>query len=487
MADNKFVLIIDVGSSSIRVSIIDINFNFLKTYSSEFLPIVNSDGIVEFDALMLKTEVISLCQNAVAEYGIPEGISITNQRASTIVWDRVTGDPVFNGISWQDLRTVGDCLMLQTENIRLAPNVSATKFAFILNQDPKSRSKDLCFGTIESYVIYCLSNSSANGGTHVTDMSNVALTGMFDPDTLDWSTKILERLDLPKNMLPKVVNSSGILAEATLLKGSPPIVGAIGDQQSSLLGQGCVTPGDAKATFGTGAMLDQLISSAPNVYGQSPNGTIPVVAWSVADRLYWALEAVMLGAGSNIQWLKDNLGLIGDISDANSVDPYGYSEQEVYFVPALSGLGTPNWDFGTTGTFFGLSLSTDRNKIVLAVLNGIANLAADMKDAAVKDSGLSIDILRIDGGMSKNGVFCQLLANACAIPVAISSVVEATTLGAAFLAFNQLGLIKTFSDIKTLVKPAKTIEPIITPNRDRWQEAKNRALKWVPELSGISF
>ena len=483
----EYVLIIDVGSSSIRVSAIDQSFNFINTYSADFLPVVNSDGIVEFNASELRSSVLSLCEAAINAHGTPKGIAITNQRASTIVWDRQTADPVFNGISWQDLRTVGDCLGLQAEGIRLAPNVSATKLAYILNQDTESRKKDLCFGTIESYIIFCLSRGGDKNGTHITDPSNVALTGMFDPDTFDWSDRILSKLDIPKNMLPRVVNSCGELAIAFSLKGSPLICGALGDQQASLLGQACVSPGDAKATFGTGAMLDQLIDTSPKIYGQSPNGTIPVVAWSLQSGIYWALEAVMLAAGSNIQWLKDGLGLIDDVSQASFVDPNGYVDQDIFFVPALSGLGTPNWDFGASGAFFGLSLATDKNGVILAVLNGIANLAADMKDAAVNDSALPIESLKIDGGMTKNHVFCQLLANACQIPVEVSPVVEATTLGAAYLAYYQLGLFDEFSEIKNIKRITTLVEPNVNSNRDRWNEAKSRALKWIPELSGITF
>ncbi len=488
MSDSDKICVIDVGSSSIRVSVIDSNFNFVKIYATAFLPTTDADGVVEFEPTELRTKVLELCNNAIIDYGVPKGIGISNQRASAIVWNRSTGDPVFKGISWQDLRTVGECLALQNENFRLAPNVSASKFAYVLNQNPVLRDEDLCVGTIDSYVVYCLSHeNNSKTGTHITDASNVALSGLVYTNPFEWNSDLLKKLDIPRHMLPVVTDSVGELAVASNLKGSPPILAILGDQQASLIGQSCVVAGDTKATFGTGSMLDQVIESKPSIYGQSSNGTIPVVAWATNGKLTWGLEAVMLSAGSNIQWLKDNLKLISTVEDANSVTCDYSQSSDVYFVPGLSGIGTPNWDFGATGAFFGLSLATDKNKIIVAVLDGIANMAADMRDAMIKDSKLLIETLKVDGKMVQNKVFCQLLANACEIPIEVSGVAEATTLGVAYLVYLQLGYLKSFSDIQSLYKPSQIIEPNGHSTREKWAEAKKRALKWIPELSEISF
>jgi glycerol kinase len=284
------------------------------------------------------------------------------------------------------------------------------------------------------------------------------------------------------------VDSLGPFGEARALPGAPPIAGLAGDQQASLVGQGCVKPGLAKATFGTGAMLDLCVGDErPSFPRRGPGGTFPIVAWSEAGHTTGGIEAIMMSAGSCVEWLRDDLGIVSSVGESDELAASCSNSGGVWFVPALLGLGTPLWDYGARGTLLGLTRGSGRAEVVRAVLEGIAHRGADLLEAAETDSGLSIEALRVDGGMSRNHTFTQELANAIGHPVEVSAVTEATTLGAAYLAGVAVGTWASLEDAVADLKPRAVVEPTRRVDRDRWLEARGRALRTVPGLSDLDF
>jgi len=289
-------------------------------------------------------------------------------------------------------------------------------------------------------------------------------------------------------MLPRVVDSAGIVGDATALPGAPPIAGMAGDQQASLLGQGCVHPGDAKITFGTGGMLDVVLGRDRPVFEtRGPAGTYPIVCRRTAGRDTWGLEAVMLSAGTNVEWLRDDLGVIDDAAQSHELASMCETTGDVWYVPALLGLGTPQWDYGARGTVLGLTRGTGRAELVRAVLEGVAHRGVDLVEAAEADAGITIPRLRIDGGMTANPTLVQLLADAAQRVVEVAPVREATALGAAFLAGRTIGTWRTDDDLAATWAPRDRVEPGRPLDRDRWRDACRRAEDWVPELSAVDF
>src|SRR4051812_46412245 len=441
-------------------------------------------SFVEFDASAMAQAAVEVAQASLAEGGPVEAVGIANQRASTIVWDRATGEPVGPGIGWQDLRTVGTCLMLQAQGLRVAPNASATKLGFLLDMADPDRSRDLAFGTVDTWIAWHLSE----GKVHATDSSNAAVTGLMHGDASGWAPQVMEALRIPTSVLPAIVDSSGVVGEARVLDGAPPIAGLAGDQQASLIGQGCTRPGLAKITFGTGGMLDMCAGpERPAFDVRGEGGCFPIVAWRRGSRLTWGIEAVMLSAGTNVEWLRDDLGLIGSAEESEAVAAACDTTGDVYYVPALLGMGTPAWDFGARGTLVGITRGTGRSELVRAVLEGVAHRGADLVEAAEADGGAAIGSLRVDGGMTANGVFVQAVADAAQRPVEVSPVLEATTLGAAFLAGMAAGVWKDEDELAALWKPARVVEPQRRLDRDRWAAAVSRARQWIPDLSALDF
>jgi glycerol kinase len=289
-------------------------------------------------------------------------------------------------------------------------------------------------------------------------------------------------------MLPRVVDSSGIVGTAGALDGSPPIAALAGDQQASLIGQGCVRPGLAKITFGTGAMLDVCVGAdRPVSARQGRHGTFPIVAWRHQGATTWGVEAIMLAAGANVEWLRDDLGVIDTAEQSHEVAAGCETSEGVTYVPALLGLGTPQWDYGARGTLLGITRGTGRPQLVRAVLEGVAQRGADLVEAAEADTGLSLPRLRVDGGMSDNPTFVQAVADACQRPVEVSPEREATTLGAGFLAGLAVGTWSDWDDLATTWRPRAVVEPSRSLDRDRWRDALQRASGWEPDLSAINF
>ena len=481
------VLVVDLGSTGVRAAVVAPDGSIEHMHYREVLPSTPLQGFMEYDARVLADAILDVARLAAADAGAVDAVGITNQRATTVLWDRATGEPLGPAVSWQDLRTVGMCLGLRAQGLRIAPNTSASKLVFLLDMaDPDRRraeAGELCFGTIDSWAAWTLSG----GSVHVTDPSNAAVTDLLRPDATGWAPDVLETLRIPEAVLPRIVDSSGGFGEASVLDGSPPMAGMAGDQQASLIGQSCTAPGQTKATFGTGGMLDICVGpQRPGFETRGGAGCYPIVAWRLDDTTTWGVEAAMLTAGSAITWLRDDMGLITSPEESAEIAAACEHTDDVWFVPALVGVGTPDWDFGARGTLIGLTRGTGRAEVVRAVLEGIAHRGADLLEAAESDTQLRAPSLRVDGGMSANPVFVQALADACGRPVELSPVTEATTLGAAYLAGMAVGT-WTMDDLAELWKPRSVIEPQRATDRDRWREARSRALGQVPELSALDF
>ncbi len=484
MSTGSGILVVDVGTSGVRAAVVRPDASIPVVHHRKVLPSTPQPGFVEFDAATLAEAALEVGRAALAEVGSVAAVGIAAQRASTIVWDRATGEPVGPGISWQDLRTAGMCLMLQDQGVRVAPNASATKLGFLLDMADPDRSRDLCFGTVDTWIAWTLSGGTA----HVTDLSNAAVTGMVHGDASGWSEHVLQVLRIPTGMLPEIVDSTGITGEASALPGAPPIAGIAGDQQASLVGQGCVRPGLAKITFGTGGMLDLCAGpERPDFATRGPGGTFPIVTWRDGGRPTWGLEGIMLSAGTAVEWLRDDLGILETAAQSHEVAQSCDDAGGVVFVPSLLGLGTPDWDYGARGALLGLTRGTSRAQVVRAVLEGIAQRGADLVEAAETDGGAMIPSLRVDGGMSANPTFIQALADASGKPVEVSPVPEATTLGAAFLAGMAVGTWAGWDDVAATWSPAGAVEPGRRLDRTRWFEARRRAAGWDPDLSALEF
>ena len=478
-------LVIDVGTSGVRAAVIDDDTRIASIHHVETPPSSPAAGLVEFDAASMWTTVAD-CVRRVTGSTRVDAVGITNQRASVVGWRTSTGTPIAPGIGWQDLRTVGECLMARaTHGIALAPNQSATKIAWLRAHVAGARDDDVVFGTVDAWIAWNLSR----GAVHVTDHTNAGVTGLTVPDASSWDESVLTALEIPVAVLPRIVHTSGVIGEASALPGSPPIAALVGDQQASLVGQGCLTTGTAKATFGTGGMLDLFVGARrPAAARRTSHGTFPIVAYSTnTTGITYGAEAVMLSAGTCVEWLRDGLGIIPSAADSDAIAASVPTTEGVVFVPALLGLGTPHWDYGARGSLFGVTRGTTSAHIVRAVLEGVAHRGADLLEAAEADSRSHVDALRIDGGMSRNATFVHALANASMLPVEVSPVTEATTLGAGFLAGVAVGTWQTLADAATTWAPTTIVEPTSPLDRDRWRDAVGRAAGWIPELSGLDF
>lgn len=482
-------LVIDVGTTSVRAAVVGDDGTLASLHQEPCPPVSPAGGLVEFDALVMADAALRVARRAL-DSGSVDAVGIATQRASTVAWRASTGAPLGPALGWQDLRTVGECIGSRERwGVALAPNQTATKAAWLLSThvpDLAARADDdILVGTVDSWIAWCLTD----GAAHVTDHTNAAVTGLLQPDGSRWNVELVTALGLHVHQLPRIVPSAGYIADAVALPGAPPLTALIGDQQSSLVGQGCIEPGRTKITFGTGGMLDTFVGHPPASAVRSARGTFPIVAHSRGDTLHWGVEAIMLAAGSNVEWLVHDMGLASSPADtahlAGSVSDTGGA----VWIPALAGLGTPWWDHGARGTLLGLTRGTTRAHIVRAVLEGVAHRGADLVDAAEADTGLSIPELRIDGGMSTNPVFVAALAGASGRPVRVSSVTEATVLGAGFLAGCEVGQWPDLSSTAALTEAGKVIEPAGPPglSRERWAEAIERSRSWIPELSALDF
>ncbi len=479
-------LAIDVGTTWIRTAIVDTSGRVSNVHSERLSLMTPNPGEVELDAVEIARLAIELATRTLDDAGGADVVGITNQRATTIVFDPVSGTPVGPAIGWQDLRTVMDCLVLQGEGLRLAPNQSATKARWLVEHSQRL-SSELRFATIETWLAWKLSE----GALHVTDRSNAGVNGLVALGVDKWDERTLSLLGLDSVMMPTIVDTMGEVGRATALPGAPMISALVGDQSASLFGQSCITSG-AKITFGTGAMLDMVRGSqGPHQMTRFPSGCFPVVARSRNDEIIWGIEGIVLSAGACIEWLRDDLGLINEVDETETLAESVTSTDGVTFVPALSGLGTPQWDFGARGGFFGITRGSTKAHMVRAVLEGIAHRGADLVDAAHAETGLTLYEIRVDGGMSANKFFVQRLADFTGLPVAVSSEREATTKGAGLMALVAVGAL-TIDDVERFWKPEASVTPSLTDeerhrSRDQWADVVLRVERTIPELSAVEF
>lgn len=496
------VLVIDAGTSSLRVAEVSESGEMLARRSAPSHPDRPADGLAELDAQKLAVAALEMAADVLTEMRSAgreaQAIGIANQRATAVLWDKDTGVPAGPALSWQDLRTLGDCLGLQAEGFRLAPNESATKLTWLLQQAAASqagnlRTANLRFGTLDAWLVWKLTQ----GACHVTDHTNAGLTGLMSPDGSGWDMATLEHLGIPADILPQIVPSVGVVGEAAALPGRLPIAALLGDQQSSLAGLGCLAEGTGKATFGTGTAVDICLgSSRVEFERRGENGTFPIICRTEEDRaksdsgeavVTWGVEALDLSAGTNVAWLGEQWGLFSSPEDSETLAASCESADGAVFVPALEGLGAPQWDFGARGAFLGLTRGTQASHLTRAVLEGVAYRGAELLRAAEADGKTSLNSLRIDGGMSRNKVFAQALADAAECPVEISPDPEGTSLGAAYLAGYSTGLWSSLDEVSNLWRPANVVEPAAPPDWDRWREAVAQSQTWEESLSAISF
>ena len=365
-------LALDVGSSSVRTAVVDEQGAVTHVHQQPLVVRSPAPGEVELDALQIANVALELAAATLRDAGPCEVVGITNQRATTIVFDPLTGEPAGPALSWQDLRTVIDCLVLQERGLRLAPNQSATKVKWLLEHSGR-RAHELRFATIETWIAWHLSR----GSTYVSDHSNASVSGLVDIELTGWDQPTVDALGISEMGLPQLVSTIGSHGEASALPGSPTITALVGDQPASLFGQSCVRAG-AKITFGTGAMLDMVHRAAPfDPLARYASGCYPTVVRSAGEHITWGVEGIILSAGTCVEWLRE-LGLFTDVADSERVANSVESTDGVSFVPAFSGLGTPRWDFGARGAFFGLTRGSSRGHLARAVLDGIAQRGADL-------------------------------------------------------------------------------------------------------------
>jgi glycerol kinase len=479
-------LAIDVGTTSVRTALVDLEGNVTAIHQQQLTVRTPNPGEVELDAVEIGRVVLDLARKTLRDGGPCDVVGVTNQRATTIVFDPISGQPVGPALGWQDLRTVIDCLILQGEGLRLMPNQSATKAKWLVAHSGRDK-RELRFATVETWVTWLLTQGSA----HVTDRSNAGVNGLVKLDLTTWDDRILSMLDLDPVMMPTIVDTMGAHGLASALPGSPPITALIGDQPASLFGLSCVTQG-AKITFGTGAMLDMVRGGpGPSSMSVFASGCFPTVLRSRDGDVVWGVEAIIFAAGACIEWLRDDLGLLENAAESETLARSVASCEGVSFVPALSGLGTPQWDFGARGGFFGLTRGSTRAHLVRAVLEGIAQRGADLVDAAQRETGTALGELRVDGGMTANRFFVQTLANFTGLTVTVSSELEATTRGAGLMALVSAGHLD-INDVESLWSPAEVFSPALSTEkrqqlRSTWADTLRRVEKTIPELSAIVF
>jgi glycerol kinase len=493
----KSVLALDQGTTSSRAIAFGRDGAILAVAQQEFRQIFPRPGWVEHDAEEIWRTQRDVAAQAMAKAGLGAGdvaaIGITNQRETTVLWDRASGRPVAPAIVWQDRRTAARCdalrqaghepLFARKTGLLLDAYFSGTKLAWLLDNVPGARERaargELAFGTIDAWLLWQLSG----GRVHATDVSNASRTLLFDIHALDWDDQLLALLDIPRSVLPRVVASSGIVT-ATACEGLPPgipVAGIAGDQQAALFGQACHRPGMAKNTYGTGCFLLMNTGDKPAVSRHRLLGT---VAWQRAGRTTYALEGGVFVAGAAIQWLRDGLGVIARASDIDALAEGVPDSGGVTFVPALSGLGAPYWDPHARGTIVGITRGTTRAHLARATLEAIAFQSAELIEAMEADSGIGLAELRVDGGATASNLLMQMQADLLGVPVVRPRVTETTALGAAYLAGLASGFWRDEEEIAALWAKDRVFEPAIAEavrveRMGEWKRAVERARNWA--------
>jgi glycerol kinase len=489
-----YVGAIDQGTTSTRFAVIDHDGHIVAMRQLEHRQIYPEPGWVEHDAGEIWRNTKTVVEGAIADVGITAGdlaaVGITNQRETTLLWSRQTGAPTGNAIVWQDTRTAALCRQLgrdqgpdrfrQKTGLPLATYFSGPKIRWLLDADEeladRARAGELAFGTMDSWVAWNLT------GDHITDVTNASRTLLMDLQTLSWDPGILEAVGIPREVLPKILPSVGVLGECRGVLEGVPLAGILGDQQAAMFGQACFAPGQAKNTYGTGCFLllntgDQAITSE--------HGLLTTVAFQIGpEPARYALEGSIAIAGAGVQWLRDNLQMISSAEEIEALAGAADDNGDVYFVPAFSGLFAPYWRDDARGVFAGLTRYADRRHIARAVLEATAYQTRDVLDAMEADSGVRIPALMVDGGMTGNDLLMQFQADILDLPVVRPRITETTVLGAAYAAGRAVGFWDSLAELESHWEADRTFEPAMeATERDRlssgWTKAVGKSLGWV--------
>ncbi len=491
----KYVLALDQGTTSSRAILFDKKGAIAGVSQKEFTQYFPKGGWVEHDPMEIWSSQLEVAQDVLKKNGVSAkdiaAIGITNQRETTVVWDRKTGKPVYNAIVWQDRRTASICDKLKADGLEkdirnrtglvVDAYFSGTKVKWILDNVKGSRKQaekgELAFGTVDSWLIWNLTK----GQTHVTDYSNASRTLMYNISELKWDKKLLEALDVPESVLPEVKDSSSVYGKTdkSLFGGEIAIAGIAGDQQSALFGQACFEPGMAKNTYGTGCFM--LMNTGENPV-KSKQGLLTTIAWGLDGKVEYALEGSVFIAGAAIQWLRDGLKMIDESPDSEYYAMKVEDTDGVYVVPAFAGLGAPYWDMYARGAMFGLTRGTTKQHIIRATLESLAYQTKDVLDAMQKDSKITLNALRVDGGACANDLLMQFQSDILQTEVQRPQVIETTALGAAYLAGIAVGFYQKDQISKNWAID-RTFKPSMSASESKklykgWQKAVERTMKW---------
>ncbi|HEX7364611.1 MAG TPA: glycerol kinase GlpK [Dehalococcoidia bacterium] len=498
MPDKNYILVIDQGTTGSAALLFDESGQVVSSADREIRQFYPQPGWVEHDPVEIFQTSLAVAKEAIEGAGVTatqiKGLGITNQRETTVVWDRHTGKPVSNAVVWQCRRTAHICEELKEqgmlESIRDKTGLlvdayfSGTKLRWILDNVPdgqrRAENGDFLFGTIDCWLVWNLTK----GAVHITDYSNASRTMLFNINTLEWDKELLAKLDIPEAVLPKAVPSSQVYGEITAgLLGDAriPVAGIAGDQQAALFGQACYQLGMAKNTYGTGSFI--LLNTGDKPI-KSQKGLLTTIAWGLEGKVNYAMEGSVFITGAAVQWLRDGLHLIKTAADSEELAKSVPDNGGVYFVPAFVGLGAPYWDMYARGAMVGLTRGTTGGHLARATLEAIAYQVRDVADAMVAEAGLKLPLLRVDGGGTANSLMMQFQADILGIPIQPAAIAETTSLGAAYLAGLAVGMWKDTDQLARMWKPARTFEPKMPADQREtlyagWKRAVERARGWA--------
>ena len=494
----SFILALDQGPTSSRAILFGHNGAIERVVQREFRQIYPQNGWVEHDPEEIWTTQIAVARESISSGQVSASdiaaIGITNQRETTVVWERASGKPIYNAIVWQDRRTADICDNLRQEGyagliqektgLVIDAYFSGTKIQWILDNVSGARAKaergELACGTIDTWLMWKLTG----GRLHVTDPSNASRTMLYDLTTCQWDDQLLALLNVPRSILPSIRSSSEVYGEtaAGVFDRTIPVAGIAGDQQAALFGQNCLKHGMAKNTYGTGCFMLMNVGDKPQI---SKNRLLATLAWKLGPNVpaQFALEGSVFIAGAAVQWLRDGLGIIQSSAEVETLAASVPDSGGVFLVPAFAGLGAPHWDAYARGTILGITRGTTKAHIARAALEGIAYQVADVLDAMQSDSGIGINQLRVDGGAAANNLLMQFQADILQAPVVRPKIIETTALGAAFLAGLAVGFWKNHSEIESIWQADRVFEPAMKASevifrRQRWKQALERSMEW---------
>ena len=493
---SKYIIALDQGTTSSRAVLFDEQGTIQGIAQQEFTQIFPQSGWVEHDANEIWNTQQGVLLKVLSDHQVEAksivAIGITNQRETTVIWDRKTGEPIYNAIVWQDKRTASICEELKAKGLSdyvrtntglvIDSYFSGTKIKWILDHVPGARQRaeqgELAFGTIDSWLVWKLTN----GKSHVTDYSNASRTLIFNIRSLTWDDRLLQELAIPKKLLPEVKPSTADFGKWNWDGTEISIAGVAGDQQAALFGQACFEPGMAKNTYGTGCFM--LMNTGTAIQA-SKNGLITTIAWGLDGKVEYALEGSVFIAGAAVQWLRDSLHLIDQSKDSEYFAAKALGSNDVYVVPAFAGLGAPYWDMYARGAIFGLTRDTGKDHLIKATLESLAYQTKDILNAMQEDAGLKLEVLKVDGGACANNILMQFQADILGTEVERPEVIESTALGAAYLAGIQSGLWKK-QDITRNRKIQKRFLPQMEESTrsilyQGWQKAVKRTMGWLDQ------